>query len=250
MDSSPKILLLDIETAPSLAYVWSCFQDGVPFAMVKQEGTILMWAAKWLSEKNVMYQTKFKEGEKRCLRGLWKLMDEADIVVAHNGDRFDIKTMNGYFLKNGFDPPSKSRSVDTLKVARGRFKFMSNRLDHLGKILGLGRKVTHTGFKLWIGCMEGKKKDWDTMIRYNIQDVKLLEKIYKKMLPWVTNHPNVGIYINPDKPVCRNCGSSKIHKKGMDYSNAGAYQRYKCMSCGTPLRAKQNQLRRNPNVLT
>jgi len=250
MDSSPKILLLDIETAPSLAYVWSCFQDGVPFAMVKQEGTILMWAAKWLGDKKVMYQTKFKDGEKRCLLGLWRLMDEADIVIAHNGDRFDIKTMNGYFLKHGFDPPSNYRSIDTLKIARSRFKFMSNKLDHLGKILGLGRKVTHTGFKLWLGCMDGNEKDWKTMIRYNIQDVKLLESIYKKMLPWIKNHPNVGTYVDPKKPVCRNCGSKKLVKRGMEYTNVGVYQRLKCQGCGANLRGRQNQLKKNPNILT
>ena len=249
MNSPHRILLLDIETTPSLAYIWSCFQEGIPFKMVKDEGAILMWAAKWLDEREVKHMTK-REGEKKCLKGLWDLMDESDVVIAHNGDNFDIKTMNGYFIKNGFAPPSSFRSVDTLKIARSRFKFLSNKLDSLGETLGLGRKVSHSGFKLWAGCMAGNKNDWATMIRYNIQDVKLLEKVYKKFLPWIKNHPNMGTFLDPNTPVCRNCGSKRVHKKGMEFTNGGIYQRYKCSSCGAPLRGKMNQLKRNPNVLT
>lgn len=228
--------------------------------MVHDEGVILMWAAKWYGKKKMMYMqnkgfsggTRMVNGnkkEKECLAGLWELMDEADIIVGHNGDRFDIPMMNGYFIRNGFTPPSTSRSVDTLKIARNRFKFMSNRLDHLGKTLGLGRKVTHTGFKLWLGCMAGDKKDWATMTRYNIQDVMLLEKIYKKFLPWIKNHPNIGVYLDLSRPVCRNCGSHHIVKKGIEHTNGGVYQRFKCNKCGAPLRGKTNQIKRNPNIL-
>ena len=232
-----------------MAYVWSCFQDGVPFDMVQKEGEILMWAAKWIDDKNVIYETRQK-GEKNCLKKLWNLIDEAEIIVAHNGDRFDIPTMNGYFLRNGMTPPSRYRTIDTLKIARNRFKFMSNRLDHLGKTLGLGRKVTHTGFKLWLGCMAGNKKDWDTMKKYNVQDVMLLERIYKKFLPWINNHPNMGTYVDPEKPCCKNCGCTKLRNKGMEYTNFGSYRRYSCTGCGAPLRGRQNQLKKNPNILT
>lgn len=159
-------------------------------------------------------------------------MDEADIVIAHNGDRFDIKRMNSFFLKNGLLPPSPYATVDTLKVARGAFGFISNKLDALGKELQLGRKVVHSGFKLWRDCMKGDKKAFATMLRYNKQDVILLEELYLKIKPYAKSHPNMALYTpNPDGK-CPKCSSKKMWKDGKRYTKSGVYQLWECQDCG------------------
>lgn len=126
-------------------------------------------------------------------------------------------------------PPSPFKTVDTLKVAK-KFGFPSNKLDNLGLSLGEGRKVKHTGFSLWKGCMAGDKKSWATMKRYNIQDVDLLARIYKRFLPWIQNHPSFAVFC--DGKACPNCGSEKIQKNGIHRTQTSFYQRYQCQNCG------------------
>lgn len=246
----PHILFIDIETAPALAYIWELKNDYIPIDMLCETGFILCWGAKWLNNKEIFYSESRIDGKKGCIKKLHKLMGEADIICAHNGNNFDIKTMNAYFIQYGMEPPNISRTIDTLKIARSRFRLISNKLDYLGRYLGVGMKVVHTGFNLWRGCMEGDSKAWATMKAYNIQDVRLLEKVYLKLLPWIKNHPSYAVYLDSDRPVCRNCGSTRVKKKGIEHTNTGAYQRYRCTNCYTPLRGKQNKLARNPNLLT
>lgn len=172
------------------------------------------------------------------VRGAHALFEEADAVCHYNGCKFDIPTLNKEFVLLGLDPPPKSAQIDLLKVARKQFRFASNKLDYVAQQLGLGSKTKHKGMEMWRDCMEGKDAAWKTMKRYNIQDVRLLERLYKRLLPWIHNHPNWGVYVDSEKPTCRNCGSFKVIKKGLERTNTLTYQRYKCTKCGTPLRGR------------
>jgi len=245
----PKILIWDIETKPAKAYIWQAKTEFVGNDMMIDDGGMLMWAAKWHGEKEIFTST-IREGEKKCLQKLWKLLDEADITVAHNGNRFDVKKVNGYFFKHGMQPTSKFAKVDTLLVARKNFNLMSNKLDYLAKMLGVGGKVVHTGFDLWKRCMANEDKAWKKMIQYNRNDVVILENVYNKILPWADTHPNLAAYVDPEEPTCRNCGSTDIKKNGVEYTNAGKYQRYRCNSCKKPLRSRYNKIGKNENILT
>ena len=235
---SPKILVFDVETAPNLAYVWGQWEQNV--IEHKQEWYMLCWAAKWLGEKK-MYTSKLndyklfnkdKQDDKLIIKDLWKLFNEADVIIGHNGDKFDIKKTNARFLFHGLLPPSPYKTIDTLKIARKYFKFNSNKLDDLGQHLGLGRKVKHEGFGLWLKCMNGVKSAWNKMIKYNKQDVVLLELVYDKFKPYMTNHPNVGLYQNKDY-ACPNCGSLHLTKRGFAMTKTNRYQRLQCQDCGS-----------------
>lgn len=231
-----KILLLDIETAPSLGWVWGKYeQDVIEF---DQEWFMLCFTAKWVGSNKTItaalpdfaeYQ-KNPMDDKELMRKLWDLVDEADIIVAHNGDSFDIKKMNSRFIINGLTPPSPYRTIDTRKISKKYFGFNSNKLDDLGKTLGLGAKLTTGGFKLWKDCMEGKSEAWKKMKAYNKQDVLLLEQIYLKLRPWFKTHPNIGI--NVDKQACHVCGSVNTQKRGYNYAKTSRYQRICCTDCG------------------
>jgi DNA polymerase elongation subunit (family B) len=236
--NEPKILLVDIETAPNLGWFWEMWETN-PIG-IKTNWHLLSFSYKWLGLKHIHTHAlpdyasykKDKDDDKELVQDLWNLLNEADIVIAHNGDAFDIKKSNARFIFHGMKPPMPYKTIDTLKVARRHFKFDSNKLNSLGKYLGVGEKLPHTGAHLWFGCMAGDKKAWAMMRKYNEQDINLLERVYLQLRPWMTNHPNVNIY-DQVAGACPSC-SGKVEKRGFGYTQLGAYQRYKCLrpSCG------------------
>jgi hypothetical protein len=235
----PKILLLDLETAPNLGWFWDMWETN-PIG-IKVNWHLLSFSHKWLGEKKIHTHAlpdfegykKNPDDDKQLVQALWLLMDEADIIIAHNADKFDIKKSNARFIFHKLKPPSPYKTIDTLKVARKHFKFDSNRLNDLGKYLGVGSKLPHTGAHLWLGCMAGDKKAWAVMRKYNEKDIELLEEVYLELRPWMTNHPNLNVY-DEVAGACPSCQSKKIEKRGFSVTILGKKQRYHCLSpkCG------------------
>ncbi len=236
----PKILHLDIETAPVLAWVWSLFKPMIAIGQIEKDWHMLCWAAKWHGKKGIIKDAiwfhtgngKFsKKAELKMVKHLWDMLDEADIVVAHNGDRFDVAKANAKFFEYGLTPPSPFKVVDTLKVARSRFKFTSNKLDYIIKLKEKGGKLK-TDFDLWLDVMKGDVKQCKRMLKYNIEDVIILEEIYIDMLPWISNHPNVGAYSAKEVVQCSACGCEEVQYRGFSYTTASKFQRFLCNGCG------------------
>lgn len=238
-----SILLFDIETSPLVGYTWGTWNTNV--IEVTQDWYMLTWAAKWHGQKRVMcdslhYHESFDKDitdDYDICKSLWDLLNEADIVVAHNGNKFDIKKANARFIYHGFEPPSPFKTVDTLSIARQHCKFTSNKLDDLGEHLGVGRKIK-TDWSLWKSCMEGDTKAFDKMVKYNKQDVKLLEKVYDKLKPWTPRHPNLAVYAESARPMCSTCGSIEVIKDGKYHTNSQIYQKWRCKKCGACVRSR------------
>ncbi len=235
----PKILLFDIETAPTLGYVWGLWDQNVGLSQIYSDWYVLCWSAKWLGQKEMMTSAlpdfprykRDREDDKDVMKAMWKLLDEADVVIGHNGDAFDIKKCNARFIQHGMKPPRPYKTVDTLKVAKKYFKFDSNKLEYLGTALKVGRKGVTGGFDLWKGCMQGDKEAWKKMVQYNKDDVTLLEAVYMTMRPWMTNHPNQNLY-RETTHSCPNCGSHDVQRRGHSYTRTSVVQRYQCKPCG------------------
>lgn len=239
-----NILILDIETAPKVAYVWRFFKENVGAKQVLKHGHIMSFAAKWLDSDEIVYEENRKEDDKRIVASLVKLFDVADIVVAHNGDRFDFPQVMGRALVHGIKPPSPYKIVDTLKTAKREFAFPSNSLQYLAIALGCDEKENHKqfpGFELWLECLRGNEAAWKEMKMYNIQDVIVLEEIYLKMRPFIRNHPNVAVFGDNAKMQCPKCGGYHLQKRGFAYTNVGKYQRYRCTDCGGWARTRFTQ---------
>jgi len=190
----------------------------------------MCWAAKWLGEKKVYFNSMMESSHKKMIKEIYDLLEEADAVIHYNGTKFDIPTLNKEFLLLGLTPPAPYKEIDLLRTSRSKFKFPSNKLDYVAQALGLGEKVKHIGHELWIRCMNKDKQAWDMMKKYNIQDVVLLEKVYEKMLSWIRNHPNQNGY--HAGVVCPNCGSSNLIKRGLSCNTNTVYQRLRCKDCG------------------
>lgn len=247
--NKPRILLFDIENAPNTAYIWSLYQEVLSESMLDSAWYILCWSAKWLGESKIYssalidFPQAFKknpENDKLVLQKLWTLLDEADIVIAHNGKAFDVRKVNARFVMNGMLPPSPYKVVDTLLAARQYFFFTSNKLDDLGKYLKVGEKVDTGGFKLWKQCMMGNKTAWKKMVKYCKNDITLLEKVYLKLRPFIQNHPNLTVYDENDSHQCPKCNSDNLKKEGFFYTDVCKYQRYSCKDCGGWSRGRKN----------
>ena len=220
---TPNVLVFDIETTPLVSYTWGIYEQNV--IRVKTQWRILSFSYKWLDEKQVYFVAGRKDDKALC-RKLHVLFSKADVVVAHNGNSFDIKKVQARFLVNGLLPPTPFKSVDTKLVARRHFGFVSNKLDDLGEILGLGRKVKHEGFDLWLLCLAGDNAAWKRMESYNRQDVLLLEQIYLRMMPYMTIYPK--IY---QRAICKHCGSNDVQYRGK-YPATRDAMRFICKNCG------------------
>lgn len=231
-----KILILDIETAPNVAYVWRFFKENISAKQVKENSYIMSFAAKWLGDDEITYVENRTGDESQLLGILYGLLDMADFVVAHNGARFDLPKIKGRGLVGGLTPPAPYKIIDTCQIARREFGFESNSLEYLCEILDLPRKLSHKkfpGFELWLQCLKQNDEAWEEMREYNIHDVECLEALYEKIKSYDSRHPNVAVLAdNPNGISCPKCGSEDSHRRGFYYTNVGKYQRYRCNSCG------------------
>ncbi len=241
-EHAPRILLLDIETTPNIVYTWGKWkQNAIDFV---ETSHVLSMAYKWFGEEEVqiLAQPQFARSYKRnrkddrqLAEAIWALLDEADIVVAHNGDKFDLRKLNGRFFVHGLGRPSPYQTVDTKKVSATNFMLYSNSLNDLAKELGFGKKLPHTGKDLWLDCMAGDPEAWDLMMRYNIHDVELLETLYTRLRyeGWITRHPSMAS-ISGRNSVCPTCGCSPDwESRGYHTTNAYRYRTWRCKNCNS-----------------
>lgn len=233
-----KILHLDIETAPNKVYSWGLWNQNIAISQIVEPGYTLCWAAKWHKTPQVMFNSVHQSSPIDMLKEIHELISEADAVVHYNGTKFDMPKLNQEFLEYGLAPPEPYKQIDLLKTVRKQFKLPSNKLDYVARHLGIAGKVQHKGMEMWEGCMNGNEADWRVMERYNKQDVKLLEKVYKRLLPWIDNHPNQALYADTDRPICTNCGSNRVQSRGTAVTRARKYKRYSCSDCGKWLRER------------
>ena len=227
-----KIYTVDIETSPNLAFVWGLWKQNVMPQQMVDQSEVLSYAAKRLGYKKTYYRDK-RQGVNRMLKGIWKILDEADIVVGHNSDKFDIKILNAAFAKAGMPPPSPYLQIDTMKEAKKKFNFGRNSLSHIAKQLGVKEKGTHSkfpGMRLWLECLQGNEEAWKEMKEYNIRDVLVTEEVYLVLRPWMQTHPNVAAANG--RCSCAKCGGDSIQYRGYVTSRVGVvYKRFRCNDC-------------------
>ncbi len=244
VEANMRILALDIETAPNKVFTWGLFNQNISINQIEKSGYTLCWAAKWLNDPQMKFASLHKDGKEKMLMEIYRLINEADVVIHFNGVKFDMPILRQEFMLMGWSPPSPVLQIDLYQVVKKQFRFVSNKLEYVAKHLGLGGKVKHRGMELWLECMAGDEKAWKEMEKYNRHDVVLLEKLYDKLLPWIPNHPNHGLFIEDEERVCPNCGGSNLHKHGRYYTATMSYQRYCCNDCGSWSKGRHNDLKK------
>jgi len=229
-----RILTIDIETKPMLVYSWGLFNQFHTIDQIVDHGGLLCFAAKWAGEKEVLFFSEWDDGHDAMVSAAHRLLSEADVIVSYNGDRFDVKKLNNEFLLAGMAPPRPFKSIDLIKSNKARFDLPSRKLDYLVQRTGLGRKTPHTGFQLWLDCMARDPKALALMRKYNEQDVKITEKAYLRLLPWLTNAPHLGMFLREESFVCPYCGNklgNENQLQGLAHTLVQSYDMYQCKRC-------------------
>lgn len=245
-----RILLIDIETLPGEYYAFDPKVEYLSPDKQIKDWSIACWGAKWLFDENIMGQTvtaqeAFDRDDTSILESIWKLMNEAHIVVTQNGINFDHKKLNSRFIEHGFPPPARFLKVDTFKTAKEVFGWSYNRLDELGQKLGIGKKIDMS-FVDWKNCLtnnEDATLALDYMLTYCKRDISpLLEDVYLAMLPYMENHPNLNVYTNHDGDVCPKCESTDLSWNEKAYATPqGLWMSFRCNACGATGRGTKKE---------
>ena len=226
----PRVLTVDIETSPALAYVWGLFDQNISISQIVEPTRMLCFAAKWLGEKKARFYSEHHDGKNAMVAAAWDLLNEADVVVGYNHVRFDIPHMNREFLLAGLVPPSPVQHIDLLQVMRRNFKLMSNKLGYVTSAVGLETKLETGGQELWNSVLAGDAKAWAKFRGYNIQDVVITEQLFRLLQPWVKN-PHVGLW-SGSMSSCWSCGGGSLVPHGVTRSRSAAWPLVQCSGCG------------------
>lgn len=246
----PKVLLIDIETLPLEVFAWGLFDQNVSLEMIKEDWSILSFSAKWLGapEDEIMYfDTRNEENirnDEKLVRIVHDLMNEADILIHQNGERFDVPKLKARMIKHGLKPPTSFRNIDTMRIMKSTFGFTSNKLAYATEFLCKKyKKLDHSefsGFKLWSECLKRNPAAFASMEKYNKYDVLSLEELFNILAPW-SKGINFQVFNEDLKDRC-SCGSTELEERGFVYTNTAKYQRYVCKNCGKESRDSTNLL--------
>lgn len=237
-----RILVLDIETQAAIVETFGLFNQNHGIGQIVEPVSLLCFAAKWVGEKEVFFHASW-DGQEAMVRAAHELVSEADYIVTWNGRRFDMPHLKAEFLLAGLEPPAPYRDIDLMLAAKKNFRFMSNKLDWYAKQLGVGNKVANGGFALWQELRRPKSEQSlvaarKKMRRYNEGDVRLTEKIFHILRPWIDGL-NVALVDEREGMVCTRCGSGNVHARGFAYTTTSRYRRYQCQGCKSWLRGKR-----------
>lgn len=225
----PRILFLDIETKPAVVHAWRLFDQNIALNQIIENDGVICFGAKWAGSSQMMFHADWLDGHKGMVKAAHALFHEADAVVTYNGDRFDIPKLRGEFCIAGLPPPPPLTSIDVYKSVK-RLGLISNKLAHIGPLLVGAGKVKHEGHELWVKVMNGDPKAQAKMERYCAQDVRLLERVYNRVKPYIDNHPHMGF---TPAHACGSCGSTHLQSRGFRRTKANLIQRLQCMKCGS-----------------
>jgi DNA polymerase III epsilon subunit-like protein len=247
-NKQPKVLIFDIESLPNKGFFWHPWDDKMlPLAFIEAAKAICTISYKWMDEKKAkVLIVKTPYDDAGILAEFLEIWEQADYVIGHYGDGFDIPYLAGRLMANRLPPLPLVPSIDTFKLAKRHFgkTLNSNRLDHLGEILGLGRK-NKTDASLWVRCANGDPRALKEMAAYNMQDVYLLEKVWVAMKPYVQSKYNVNLFLDISDIVCYNCESSNLQKRGTFVTKTTKKQRLHCQDCGSWMTTKYEKETKN-----
>lgn len=234
----PKALVLDIETRPMTAYLWSLKDQYVNLNQIKTDWNINAWGAKPFntSVKTIEYKdlrnSKDMGNDKPILERLWTLIDESDYIITQNGKAFDWPRIKARFILNGMNPPSHFQHIDVYKELKD-VGFTSHSLEYLtNKLCKKYKKLSHpkfSGLKLWIECDKNNLEAWKEMELYNKHDVFSTEELLQVTLKWL---PKVAYKLSNPVAICEKCGGKTFTSNGVRTGTKTPYIRRYCRSCG------------------
>lgn len=235
-----RLLHIDIETSPILGYVWQTKNQDLSPAQILEPSSVLCFAAMWHGSDEVLFHraipgdaAEFRE----MMRAAHRLLSTCDAVCSYNGQKFDAPRLMREFLLLDMRPPPPLVHVDLWRTIT-KFNFDSSKLEHVGPALGVGEKIKNAGWPLWTGCMRGDPQRWAEMEEYCKGDVVQLPALYRRLLPWIDQHPNLNLLATQDDELCPSCGAADLERSGVHRAVTLAYPRFVCRACGRWCRSR------------
>ena len=230
-----KRLFYDIETSYNIVKSWRVgYNLTIQPGDIIHERAIICLSYKWEGEDKVHTLRWDKGCDKEVIAKFVDLMFEADELVGHNIDRFDTKWIMTRAIKHGIPVLPKYNSYDTLKKAKFKFNFNSNKLDYIAKFLGLGGKYEHPGMQMWDKIiLQNDPEAMAEMVFYCEKDVTLTEDVYNVLRKYTEHNVHHGVLLNKPKFTCPNDGSESVELVKTDVTKSGTIKRLmRCNDCG------------------
>ena len=229
-----KRLFFDIETSYCTGWFWRpSFKTSISYDQVLNNSAIICICYKWEGSNKIHHLKWDKGNDKQMIKKFVDVLLDADEVVGHNSDKFDLKWVRTRCLISGIKSLPDFKSIDTLKISRQKFNFPSNRLDAIGKFLGFGGKKDTGGIQLWHDIIQkNSTKAMTEMIDYCKRDVELLEKVYLKLEGYSNSKTHRGVQAGNDKCSCPNCGADNYRVQQTKYMASGMVKKIlNCKDC-------------------
>lgn len=229
-----KVLEYDIETAPLITHAWRPTQKYIPQNMMIHDTFLLTWSATWWGQEDEVISARVtgpearSRNDERVASELWELFREADVIVAHNGDKFDYPHVNARAAIHQFEPIGFIQKIDTLKLSKKHFGWAHHNLDYLGRMFGEGRKLK-TDWELWERASQGDVPALKEMETYNKQDVDLLDRVFYRMVPYVDRLTRLQEAVTVEEDICLYCGSKRKERRGYYRTQSGSFPKFKCL---------------------
>jgi len=234
LQTKRRRLFFDIETSPNIGLFWEAgYKKNITTDNIIRERAIICICYKWEDEKEVYsLQWDSKQCDKTMLKKFIEVANTSNEMVGHNGDKFDLAWIRTRCLFHHIEMFPTYVTIDTLKVARSKFRFQSNRLNYIAEYLGLGNKIK-TEFNLWKDILLNKDKiAMEKMIKYCKKDVTLLEQVFKALRGHMTAKTHYGVVFGQDRGSCPECGSDDLIRNNQVVTATGLTRiQYKCKTC-------------------
>lgn len=248
-------LSFDIETSPIISYNWGVWEQNA--IEVIEDWQILSVAWQWIVDepgKNTKFTKvevvgqddfhNYKAGvnnDIEVVKKLVELREQADYVIAHNGDKFDMKKLGARVALHKLPPMTPVVQVDTKKMANRIGGFTYNSLRELAKAFGVSLKGESGGFETWKGCLAGDKKAWKKLKKYNTQDIPPMTELYMILRSYDSKRPPMNVLSGQHDacPACGKIGTMSIRRRTKP-SKTGEYEYYRCKikSCGAVVHSR------------
>ena len=249
MNKYPKTLIYDIETSPCKGWFWGTGTQYVGAHNIREPGKIICVSYRymdWEEGKVEKLTWDRNQCDKKLVQKFYKVAQDAELIVGHNGDGYDKKWINARLAYHKLPTIRHLNTEDTLKQVRRQFKLPSYKLDFLCKYFEIGGKIA-TSSNLWEAVVfDNNRSALKDMVEYCDNDVLILEELYRRIYPYVDHKYNLAVR-NGTPSACPQCGEDKAIKNGFMYTKTGRFQKYICKSCGFWYRDGHNMLGKGAN---
>jgi DNA polymerase elongation subunit (family B) len=243
--------LLDCETLPDLPAalrVWPSLSDYPGQTLKASINSVLCagWKVHGQKATHCINAWDFKSAwaknindDSRVVKAIYDVLLAADVVVTHNGKRFDFRFLQTRLRHHKLPPLPKLVHIDTCMVAKGNLYALNNRLQTLLRFFTDTEKMENGGWDLWVQSHAKDEKALSKMEKYCKRDVTGLEALFNELMPFI-KLPNANMFTS--EQVCPTCSSSSLQRRGEALTVNGRYQRYQCQECGTWSKSKPGKM--------